>query len=400
MTSIPSSPLPPVPAVAAVPATDPAASEKAAQTASPQPQAAVVPESDPVLNALQKLVAAETALAQSVNAALPTAAASQGGLAPLLADLVQAQQTPDLPAPVQAAIVEILALRSPLDAEITGADIKAALTNSGLFSEAKAAAELQATNAGAQAAPAGTDIKTALLVLRQALKTWLSDATAQPTGRPLAGERCTARAIAISRQQSPAANLSRRCPAAMRRPRHPSPCPELCLRRQVRKARRRPHRADRYRRKRKSYPRPKRSRRRRRTPGGRRRRPSCRGPRRHPRPAGPPAAADNIKTAPPVPQQVVKASPAGARVQPDAPAAAKSAAPEPLRAPLNNSPPPISRGTAIAPPSLAPAVCHAGAGVPAPRRSFGDESARRPQRRADRNSAAAGANRSRARSDA
>jgi len=70
---------------------------KTPQAASPQQQpAASAPENDPAL-AVQKLVAAEFALAQSVNAALPKAAASQGGLAPLMADLLQAQQTPDLP---------------------------------------------------------------------------------------------------------------------------------------------------------------------------------------------------------------------------------------------------------------------------------------------------------------
>jgi predicted naringenin-chalcone synthase len=113
-----------------------------------------------MLNGLQKVMAAEAALMQSVNAALPTAAASQGGLAPLMADLVQAQQITDLPAVLQAAIVEVLALRSPLDAKITGADIKAALAKSGLLSEAKAAVGLQATNTAAQIPPAATDIKT------------------------------------------------------------------------------------------------------------------------------------------------------------------------------------------------------------------------------------------------
>src|SRR5437868_4983519 len=96
----------------AVPAASSAAPEQAPQIPSPQPQAAAVAESDPVLSALRTLVAAETALAQSVNEALPSAAASQGGLAPLLADLVQAQQTQELPTPVRAAIVDILALRS------------------------------------------------------------------------------------------------------------------------------------------------------------------------------------------------------------------------------------------------------------------------------------------------
>jgi len=132
------------------------------------------------LAALKELAAMEAAPAQSVNAALQAAAANQGSLSQLMADLVQAQRTPGLPEPVQAAIVQILALNSPLNAQVTGADIKAALTKSGLFPEANAAADLRAaaTSAGAQPLPAPTDIKTALLVLQQVLKTWLGDVPA------------------------------------------------------------------------------------------------------------------------------------------------------------------------------------------------------------------------------
>ena len=338
--------------MAVVPAADPTSSEKATQTTAPQPQAATVPESDAVLNALQNLVAAESALAQSVNAALPSAAASQGGLAPLLADLVQAQQTQDLPPSVQTAIVDILALRSPLDTEITGADIKAALTNSGLFSEAKAAAGLQETNAGAQIPPAATDIKTALLVLRQSLTTWLSDVAAPPQvpaaakdaapespktlsnnpapqtyrggvisnappasqalvlpALPSAMSQETALKTAASGSAPPHVQISSSSEAVTKAPANPAATGAASVVPQPATISSRPQ-------------------------------------------AAPPAPIS--KTTPPILQQATKASPAAVPAEPNAPAAAKSAALAPSRSPLNNSPPPITRAVPGASPSFAP----------------------------------------------
>ena len=356
--------MPTVSAVAAVPAANPAPSDKAAQTPSPQPQAAVPPESDPVLNALQNLADAEAALAKSVTAALPAAAATQGGLAPLLADLVQAQQTPGLPAPVQAAILEILALRSPLDAEITGPDIKAALTNSGLFSEAKAAAELQTPNAGVQAPPAGTDIKTALLVLRQVLTTWLSDTTQAPTpgkDAPPAPSRTpsdnppsqTYRGSATGNAPPPMAPAPT-APASTALspatnpdgPAKPAPSGSLPPQAQILSTSEAMAAAPQ-----KLTP--------------------AEGTPVMPRPAAtspgqaPPPPTTDSKTAPPVPQQTVKAPPVNVPAGPDAPGAATGAAPEPLRATLNNSPPPISRGPASPQPPLAPPSPVPGSPVPA-----------------------------------
>src|SRR5207237_829365 len=126
-------PLPPL--SAGSPAPNPDGPAKPVQAATPQPQAPIVPGSEAMLDALKELAAMQTAPAQLVNAALQAAAASQGGLAQLMADLVQAQQTPGLPESVQTAIVQILALNTPLDAQVTGADIKAALTKSGLLPE-------------------------------------------------------------------------------------------------------------------------------------------------------------------------------------------------------------------------------------------------------------------------
>ena len=185
--------LPPVPPVSpgTAPAANPDSSAKAAPTATPPAQAPIVPGSEAALVALKELAAMQAAPTQSVNAALQAAVANQGGLSQLMADLVQAQRTPGLPAPVQAAIVQILALNTPLDGQVTGGDIKAGLTKSGLFPEANAAADLRASTAipaGAQPLPAPTDIKTALLMLQQVLKTWFTDVPASSMAVPGAKE--------------------------------------------------------------------------------------------------------------------------------------------------------------------------------------------------------------------
>ena len=182
----------PLPALAAVlPAANAEAATKSEQAASPQSQSASVVSPNTVADASQELAIADVAAMASVRAALQLAVVSQGGLAQLMADLVQAQQTPGVPAPVQAAIVQVLALRSPIDVEPDVADVKDALTKSGLFTEANAAADLETTAAGRQTLPVRTDIKTALLVLREVLTTWLAgdpalakDATPGPS-RPL-----------------------------------------------------------------------------------------------------------------------------------------------------------------------------------------------------------------------
>ena len=318
---------------------------------SPQPQAASVPESDPVL-AVQKLVAAEFALAQSVNAALPTAAASQGGLAPLLADLVQAQQTVELPPPLQAAIIQVLALRSPLDAEVTGTDIKAALAKSGLFSEANAAADLRTTNAAAPVPPAvATDIKTALLVLRQVLQTWLSDAPAQPEATPTVKDAAPepARPPANNPQPPPYGGRA----ASAQPPMVSAPTPTMLLPPSPEVAAKT-------------------------APAGAMPPPAqmqaativtseamTDAPQKYaiaegapvvPRPATPsggqvrPAPAAEVKANPPVALQGAKLPSATLAAKPDAPPA-KLAVPEPLRAPPSNPPPPTYRApTSVQPP--------------------------------------------------
>jgi hypothetical protein len=124
-------------------------------TAASLPQAAS-PASSP---------AAVDALAEAVQ----VAAARQGGLAPLLADLEQAVNGGALPALVATAAARVLDLRPPL-AGLDAASLRQALARSGLFLEAGLAAPLSSSSAADIAG--GFDLKAALLVLRQMLRSW------------------------------------------------------------------------------------------------------------------------------------------------------------------------------------------------------------------------------------
>ncbi len=104
---------------------------------------------------------AGASIAQVVDSARATAAGRQASMAPLFADLAQALASPDLPAPVRAAVRQILAFQTPLDQAPTGPAIARAVAQSGLFLEAHLAAD-------ADSAPP-PDLKAALLTLRQAL---------------------------------------------------------------------------------------------------------------------------------------------------------------------------------------------------------------------------------------
>jgi hypothetical protein len=160
---------------------------------------------------------------QAVGEAIRVAAPRQAGLAPLFADVEQVAQVvagktqaplpapalaaPALPAPVRAAAADVLSLRVPLDEQLTASDVKQAFVRSGVLFEPRLAAA-RATPADGRAphadlpAPASTsstsatrndlkpaptpanDLKAALLVFRQVLKTW---AAAEPaTSRPAA----------------------------------------------------------------------------------------------------------------------------------------------------------------------------------------------------------------------
>jgi hypothetical protein len=109
--------------------------------------------------------------ALAVSTAAQIAATQQTSLAPLFANLGVAATLDSLPAPVQLAVAQLLAQRTSLDQNLTGADVKQAFQNSGLFLEAHLAS-------GSAPSAATPDLKAALIVLRQVLVTSLTGATA------------------------------------------------------------------------------------------------------------------------------------------------------------------------------------------------------------------------------
>ena len=71
-----------------------------------------------------------------LDLARAAAAARQGSLAPLFADLARAATSPELPAPLRAAVAQVLALRAPLDGPVTAETMMRAAAQSGLVLEA------------------------------------------------------------------------------------------------------------------------------------------------------------------------------------------------------------------------------------------------------------------------
>lgn len=111
--------------------------------------------------------------AMAVSAAVQSAAARQGSLSSLFANLGVAAGPGVLPAPLQQAALRLLSVRPALDADLRGEDVKAAFENSGLFLEQSQ--KLQGGSAQPQGSP---DLKAALIVFRQTLNSWLGDAAA------------------------------------------------------------------------------------------------------------------------------------------------------------------------------------------------------------------------------
>jgi hypothetical protein len=130
----------------------------------------------------------------------------QNGLAPLFADAEAAAALEALPKPVQQAIARLLTFRIPTAGPVSAADVKQAFARSGLFLETQiatlargagqvdarpthipaAASGLGASAPGASAPDVASnnpadDLKAALVVLRQVVKTWLG---ALPEAKP------------------------------------------------------------------------------------------------------------------------------------------------------------------------------------------------------------------------
>ncbi len=112
----------------------------------------------------QNQVSAE---AKTLTQQAQTAAVKQGSLAPLIADLALALETPGLPPSVRNAAARVLAQAGPLAQGVSGPDIAKAFAQSGLFLEARLAAEPRRS-------PVGRDLKAGLLILKRALDGFLA----------------------------------------------------------------------------------------------------------------------------------------------------------------------------------------------------------------------------------
>jgi hypothetical protein len=144
---------------------DPAVAAPDVTGAAAAKPASVAPSKNP-LTPLQAL---------AVSAAAQTAAARQASLAPLFANLGAVAASDAVPAKVQQAVVQLLALRPNLDQNLTGNDVKTAFENSGLFLESSLA-----SRPALPSSPAGVpDLKAALIVLRQTLLSLASPAIAE-----------------------------------------------------------------------------------------------------------------------------------------------------------------------------------------------------------------------------
>ncbi len=107
----------------------------------------------------------------AVSIAAQTAATQQTSLAPLFADLNVASTLPNLPAQVGQAVAQVLAQQTPLNQNLTANAVQEAFQSSGLFLETSLASGSVPLSNGVP------DLKAALIVLRQALTTALSDTT-------------------------------------------------------------------------------------------------------------------------------------------------------------------------------------------------------------------------------
>lgn len=135
--------------------------------------------------------------ALAVSAAVQSAAARQGSLSPLFANLGVAASSAVLPQTLQQAAAQLLTRRPALDQTFSGNDLKAAFKASGLFME-------QALAGASSQGSAAPDLKAALIVFRQTLSTWLAEAPApQPSQTPPSLPPSAAPSLAPAGAQNP-----------------------------------------------------------------------------------------------------------------------------------------------------------------------------------------------------
>lgn len=131
----------------------------------------------------------------AVSTAAQSAVTQQTSLANLFANLGAATSLSNLPPKLQQAVAQVLAQRPPLDAQLTGGEVKTAFQQSGLFLEASLA-----TAAPAQSAV--PDMKAALIVLKQALTATLQTAQ-QPAAAVVTPAQTQAAAATLVQKPGP-----------------------------------------------------------------------------------------------------------------------------------------------------------------------------------------------------
>ncbi|KQW22606.1 hypothetical protein ASC80_04380 [Afipia sp. Root123D2] len=118
--------------------------------------------------------------ALAVSAAVQSAAARQGSLAPLFANLGVAVSLETLPPEVQKAAAQLLSSRPELGPSLTGDAVKSAFRNSGLFLEQTLASQASSPALASTRPAMIPDLKAALIVFRQTLSNWLGGTPARP----------------------------------------------------------------------------------------------------------------------------------------------------------------------------------------------------------------------------
>jgi hypothetical protein len=154
---------------------------------------------------------------EAVGEAMRAAASRQGGLGPLFADLEQVANA--LPTPVRTVADQLLGQRVPLDPQLTAADVKQAFVRSGVLFEPLLARDAPAgparmpsiipdrSEAGARPGPAD-DLKAALLVFRQVLKTWGASEPVQGRAAAPLNSAAVASEVPLAQRPQPATDAA------------------------------------------------------------------------------------------------------------------------------------------------------------------------------------------------
>lgn len=140
-----------------------------------------------------------TAPAAALATAVRSAAVSQSGLAPLLADAAVAASLKGVPEPVRQAALKLLSFQFPSDEAVAADQLRRAFARSGLFLEANLESAAARPSAGGSAPDVAGDLKAALVALRAALAQASGTLRTQPSagqGRGSAADAAMSEALA------------------------------------------------------------------------------------------------------------------------------------------------------------------------------------------------------------